>query len=143
MNWGKWIVTSFVLFAGFIATLVFVCVREDISLVNKDYYKDELVYEDQLVRLKNAESLMHKPIIGIDSQRYLVVQFDQFPDLQKGELLLFCPSNARLDKKIDIRSSHENIQRFDLVRIPKGMYKARLRWTMNDKEYYTETVISI
>jgi hypothetical protein len=40
MNWGKWIIVSFVLFAGFIGTLVTVCVRQDISLVSKDYYKE-------------------------------------------------------------------------------------------------------
>ena len=57
MNWGKSIILAFVLFAGFIATLVVVCVREDISLVSKDYYKEELLYQDQIQRLNNASQL--------------------------------------------------------------------------------------
>ena len=54
MNWGKSIVLSFVLFAAFIVTLVTVCLRQDISLVSKEYYKEELQYENQLTRLKKC-----------------------------------------------------------------------------------------
>ena len=45
MNWGKSIVLSFILFAAFIGTLVTVCIRQDISLVSKDYYEEELQYD--------------------------------------------------------------------------------------------------
>ena len=47
MNFGKWIVVAFVFFSLFIGTLVTVCVRQDISLVSTDYYKEELIYQDQ------------------------------------------------------------------------------------------------
>jgi hypothetical protein len=46
----------FILFAAFIGTLVTVCLRQDISLVSKDYYKEELQYENQLTRLKKCLS---------------------------------------------------------------------------------------
>ena len=52
MNWGKSIVLAFVLFAVFIGVLVAVCVREDISLVSRNYYNEELDYQT-----KNASGL--------------------------------------------------------------------------------------
>jgi hypothetical protein len=42
MSWGKWIVVSFLLFAGFIATLVTICMKEDVGLVSSSYYDEEL-----------------------------------------------------------------------------------------------------
>ena len=63
MDFGKWIVVAFVLFAVFIGTLVTVCVRQDISLVSKEYYKEELAYQDQIVRIANTEKLGLKPKI--------------------------------------------------------------------------------
>jgi len=141
MNWGKWIVVSFVLFAIFIGTLVTVCVRQDISLVTKDYYQDELAYQDQLDRISNTTELSQKPSIAVTGDAHLKVSFDQFEKIEKGELQLFCPSNAKLDKYYDVVASEELEQYFSLGDLPKGMYRARLHWTMSDKEFYIEEVI--
>ena len=54
MNWGKWIIVSFVLFAAFIGILVVICVRQDISLVSKNYYQEELAYQQQIDRMNNG-----------------------------------------------------------------------------------------
>jgi len=63
MNIGKWIVVAFVLFAAFIGTLVVVCVRQDVSLVSRDYYRQELAYQNQIQRLNNTAALLEKPVI--------------------------------------------------------------------------------
>ena len=60
MNWGKSIVLAFILFAVFIGVLVFVCVREDVSLVSKNYYKDDLEYQSQIDRVRNTDELAKK-----------------------------------------------------------------------------------
>jgi hypothetical protein len=132
MNWGKWIVVSFVLFAGFIATLVTVCVRQDISLVSKDYYQEELVYQDQIGRIENASLLAKRPSIKIIDKNTLEISFDQFDKIEKGELQLFRPSDAAMDKKF-----------FSTDSMQKGMYRARMMWTMGEKEFFIEEVIFI
>ena len=141
MNWGKWIVVSFILFAAFIATLVTVCVREDISLVTKDYYKDELVYQSQIDRLNNAEQLSQKPVISITGNDFVRVAFNTTEKIDRGELQLFCPSNERFDRHFDITSLTNNEQYFSVGDLQKGMYRARLSWSMNGKEFYMEEVI--
>jgi hypothetical protein len=140
MNWGKWIVVSFIFFAAFIATLVVVCVRQDINLVSKDYYKDELAYQDQITRLNNAAGLASKPEIALINND-LQVSFSKFNLVQHGELKLFRPSNEKFDQRFNLTT--DSIQRFVLKDINKGMYRARLRWTMEDKEYYLEKIIII
>jgi hypothetical protein len=141
MNFGKWIVVAFVLFALFIGTLVVVCVRQDISLVSQDYYKDELVYQDQVSRISNTLALADKPKITKVNSVTLRVSFAQ--PVAHGELKLFCPSNPKMDKNFIIASSENNSQLFDLQFLQKGMYRAKIFWTMNKKEYFYEEVISI
>lgn len=141
MNWGKWIIVSFVLFAAFIATLVTVCVREDISLVSKDYYKEELAYQDQIGRIRNASLLAKRPSIKVIDKNTLQVEFDQFSEIDKGELQLFRPSDAGMDKRFPFNASPTSFQQFSTESLEKGMYRARMLWTMGEKEFFIEEVI--
>jgi hypothetical protein len=142
MNIGKWIVVAFVLFAVFIGTLVAVCLREDISLVSKDYYKEELVYQDQIQRLNNTARLKEKPLIKV-VDKTLQVEFNQMRLVEAGELKLFCPSNDRMDRNFQVKPFGQPIQFFDLHALQKGMYRAKMHWKMNGQEFYLEEVIYI
>jgi hypothetical protein len=140
MHFGKWIVISFVIFALFIGTLVTLCVREDISLVSKDYYKEELEYQQQLQRLNNTENLQQKPIIKFTGHE-LKISWGEVIKIEKGEMKLFCPSNANLDKQFNLQPESE--QTFEMISLKKGLYKVKLFWSMGGKEYYYEQEIYI
>ena len=140
MNWGKGIVLSFVLFALFIGVLVTICVRQDVSLVATDYYKQELDYQQQIDRSVNTDQLEIKPEISIVNNS-LQVYYRNFSAVQTGELKLFRPSNAASDMVFEIKATPDTLQVFDLSAQQEGMYKARLKWSMNDKEYYLEEVV--
>jgi hypothetical protein len=139
MNFGKWIVVAFILFAVFIGTLVAVCLRQEVNLVSKNYYQEELAYQDQIERIKNTNHLAEKPrITKRDGE--LHVTFNDDLKIQKGQLILFCPSNLNMDKEYNISG---NAQLFDITSLQPGMYKAKLLWTMGGKEYFLEQVIYI
>lgn len=140
MNWGNWIVISFVLFAMFIATLVTVCARQDISLVTRDYYQEELAYQDQIDRINNTLELKNRPsVIKVDNK--IQVNFDQFPRVERGRLTLFCPSDPAYDRSFQLSPSSSSVQVFDPGNTKNGMYRARLQWEMDGKEFYTEEII--
>ena len=142
MNFGKWIVVAFILFAVFIGTLVAVCVKQDVNLVSKDYYKDELRYQDQIERINNTNRLVEKPsIVKIDGK--LQVNFSDEQKIQKGELKLFCPSNPKMDRNYHISATDGNTQLFEIASLLPGMYKAKLLWIMAGKEYFLEQIIYI
>ena len=143
MNWGKSIVLSFILFAAFIGTLVTVCLRQDISLVSKDYYKEELQYENQLTRLKNVSQLSSKPVIKVLENKTIQITFDRFNDMENGELRLFRPSDSSKDKKYSIVPTSNATQEFPTTDLTPGMYRAKMQWTMNGKEFFLEEVIFI
>lgn len=140
MNFGKWIIVAFVVFAAFIGTLVTVCMREDISLVSKDYYKDELAYQDQITRINNTAELSRKPTLKIVESKFLEVTFNQNLPIEKATLKLFCPSNPAHDETFEL--SGNNRQVVELTDIHKIMFKGKLLWKMDGKEFYTEEVIN-
>jgi hypothetical protein len=142
MNIGKWIVVAFVLFAAFIATLVTICIRQDISLVSKEYYKEELDYQHQMERLANTAALEKKPDIKVVDHK-LQVTFSYVDKVEIGELKLFCPSNAKMDKTYTIEASDQPVRFFELPVLQKGMYRAKLFWRMDGKEFYQEEIIYI
>ena len=140
MNWGKSIIVVFVLFALFIGTLVTVCVRQDVSLVAPDYYKQELDFQKQIERSRNAAQLALKPEICVHDYQ-LQVSFANFSKVEKGEVKLFRPSDVKLDKTFSLQSTTNSIQTFDITTQQSGMYKASMRWIMDGKEYFVEETI--
>jgi hypothetical protein len=143
MNWGKSIILAFILFAGFIAALVTVCVREDISLVTKDYYKEELAYQQQIERITNSANLLTKPAIVLENKNVLKITYSDFARVEKGTLKLFRPSDPAMDKQFEIENSTGTAQYFSMEGMQAGMYRARVQWTMDGKEFYLEEIIQL
>lgn len=141
MNIGKWIVVTFVCFAIFIASLVVICVREDISLVSPNYYAEELVYQDQIDRLNNTAALPQKPSIRIVDHT-VRVDFKQQEPIEGAVLRLFCPSDQTMDRSFPITTVNGK-QTFALGTIRSGMYRVKLNWVMQNKAFYWEEEIYI
>ncbi len=139
MNFGRWILVAFIFFALFMTTLVTVCVKEDIGLVSKNYYADELVYQQKLDQVKNASQLSTQPKISVEGS-LLKIDFGGVGQIQKGQLALLCPSDPSKDQQFEIAST-EGEQTFQLRENGHGLYRAGLKWIMDDKEYYVEKVI--
>jgi hypothetical protein len=140
MNWGKWIIVSFVFFTLFIGTLVTVCMRQDMSLVSPDYYKQELAYQQQINRKQHGNALSIKPTI-VASQGKLLVTYPDFGRVTSGELKLFRPSDERLDQTFQIQTGTESTQTFNINQPQRGTYKASLSWSVGEMEYFIEETL--
>lgn len=130
---------SFVLFTVFIAALVTVCVRQDISLVRPDYYQEELMHQRKMTLIQNAKTLEALPVISV-TENFLTVSFPDFDKVDKGEIQLLRPSDVKLDRKFALRAG-EKEQQFPLGVWSKGLYRASMQWTMEGKEFYYERII--
>lgn len=143
MNWGKGIIAAFVFFAIFIGVLVAVTMREDIGLVSKNYYAEEIEYQEQLDRKNNAERLENKPEISIEENQLLKVYFPSVSMVEGGEVKLFRPSEDKLDQRFELRASSDSVQVFSINPLKKGSYRIKLKWAMEGKEYYIEKLVVI
>jgi len=143
MNIGKWIIVTFVLFAMFIGTLVVICIKQDISLVSKQYYRDELIYGDQVQRIANSKQLKQQPSFRMENKRDLVMDFGQDVVIQGGTLTLFRPSDETMDQQFEVNASSGSKQVFRIAALHPGMYRLKVRWVMDGKEFYVEDVLYV
>ncbi len=142
MDWGKSIVVAFVLFAAFITALVIICIRQDVNLVAKDYYNQELQYQKQIDRIDQTAALISKPSIAIENGM-VRVDYADFQKVEGGVLELFRPSDPLQDKKFSMNASNTGVQFFSTEGMQKGMYKARMKWTMMGTEFFVEQQVTL
>lgn len=57
MSWGVRITALYLAFVALIVTLVFVSANQDIELESKDYYAQELKYQQRINALNNSNDL--------------------------------------------------------------------------------------
>ncbi len=143
MNWGKGIVLAFILFAGFLAIMITIMMRQDIGLVSKNYYAEDLAFQDQYERKQNTERLEVKPEITIEQSQYLKIYFPSKSYVEEGEVKLFRPSSDKLDQEIQLIASADSVQVFPLRPLEHGAYRVKMKWRIEGKEYYMEKIIFI
>lgn len=139
MNFGKWIFVSFVAFAGYIGTLVVITMREDVNLVSREYYAEELAYQEKLDRKENANALPQKPTIKFSGSE-VIVTFDPSVSFDNGVVILQRPSDSSMDLKFPLQPGvHE--QRYTTDKLKTGLYRASVTWNAQGKGYYVEQLI--
>jgi hypothetical protein len=136
----KWVVGAFVFFGLFIGSLVVICVREDVNLVSKDYYQQELNHQDKITRQVNANQLEEQPQLSFENNSVRLL-FPFSSTMEKGELHVMRPSDDRLDQQFELSAMEGDSQLFPLKVWEKGLYRVSLTWTMEGKDYYFEKVM--
>lgn len=149
MNWGKSIILVFVLFAGFIGTMVYQMTRQHIDLVSDNYYQNEIDYQQHIDRVNNARlgSLPGGPT-GLNSSATMTYQPDQqqvvfvLPNaLQKGEITFYRPGDRRQDFRVTIPAEHPVRQIIPTKTLAKGNWRVQFSWSDGQREYYKEEQI--
>ncbi len=143
-NWGTGIFIFLILF--FISIFWFVIfsftVRQD--LVEDDYYPKELEYEQQIQKQQNVTQLGEKISIRKEAEQL----FLQFPKTQaddeiKGQILVYRPSDSRLDETHNIKLNSLNEQQLNTSKFRSGKYVLKIGWSYQEKAFYQEIIIFI
>lgn len=140
MNWGHKITIVFILFAGFVATLVTICVKQDFFLVAPDYYEEELAYQQQIDKMKNFQLLNEKPTLT-KSEGQVILSFPSQLSVEQGEIHFFRPSHAGLDQKFEIKLNTAGQQVFEQSQFNSGLWKTKLSWKDQQHSYFNESTI--
>ena len=137
MNWGKSIVLVFIVFAGFIGTMVVQMSRERIDLVRDDYYQDELAYQQHIDRVANARRFDPATYIQYrsDSRQIEVTMPDS---LKEGTLTLYRPADRQQDDQQVLSSGMPAQLTIPMQNKPGGLWRAQLNWSDGKQAYYTE-----
>jgi nitrogen fixation protein FixH len=142
LNWGYSIIVVFVLFAGFIGTMVYFMTAEKIDLVREDYYQKELEFQKQIKKSSNTANLKTKVAMTYLPESNELNIF--FPTrVVNGEVKFFRPSDKKMDVDIPLKSLKENPLHLSTQKLNKGYWKVQVIWTDGTKEYFSEQELFI
>jgi len=144
MSWGIKITILYTGFVILISSLVFISATNKSELVAKDYYAQELKYQDRIDALDNEKRLQ----ISIEHEITANVIILTYPQSEinktfNGEILFFRPSDASKDLKLKLKFSENGKQLIEKSKLIKGIYKMCITWKNNNTTFYKEEIITI
>jgi hypothetical protein len=144
LNWGHKLVLVFIVFAGMMLFLAYKCVQTNFDLVSKEYYKDELVYQQVIDGSNRANNLSEKVLLVQQEKNIILSLPGEMKGLKtSGNILFYYPADAHRDRKIELTVSTDATQVIPTKDFMPGNYTAKISWTANDKFYYSEQPVSI
>ncbi len=144
MNWGSWIVVSFILFAIGTFVMVYISISTNVDLVIDDYYEKELKYQDHIELVKSTNALEQKVDMEFTASS-LLIKFPNIDNSDKysGTVYFFRPSDKRGDFEKDVIIDSTYSQSFSTSIFAKGFWRAKISWNVGNQQYYSELPIII
>ena len=146
MHWGYRIALVYTAFVFFMLFLVYRAFQESFDLVTPNYYQEELRHQEKIDQKALAQALgADKPSLRIDAQGLQIIFKPELLEaVEGGEIYLFRPSDARLDKRMALKPALETgQQRIALADLEQGVYEVQLAWQMNKQAYFLQERIYV
>src|SRR5690606_2998013 len=127
-----------------IGTLVFRSMRVKVDLVSKDYYKEELAYQQVIDSKNNAQALSSPVKINRVEEGVLIeLPYEMHGRSVTGNLWFYCPSNSLKDKKLPLQVDEEGRQLVPLSFTSGGNYILKMDWATEGRHYFQEARVAI
>lgn len=144
MNWGYKLMLVFIAFGCFIGFMVYRCIRNPISLVSTEYYKDELNYQQVIDGTKSSYKLSTQVRVWHDQDHIQLQLPAEMKELAPaGSVWFYCASDGKKDRKFPLATDKEGVQLFALDTFSKGKYLVKVEWKAGKVNYYTEKELNI
>jgi hypothetical protein len=112
--------------------------HQTFELVSKDYYKDELRYQDKIDGMNNANKIGNV-VIKANGDKVSIQLPKEVQGLAlTGEALFYCPDNSLNDRKIPLQVNDDGLMLIEKSKVAKANYQVKLNWQMGNDKYYTE-----
>jgi len=143
MNWGYKLMFAFIAFAGMMLYLVFRSFGTNFELVEKDYYKNELAYQQVIDGTDRAYMLRSLPEL-FQSGPGITLRMPAEMKNKKltGSVWFYCAYDSKKDKKFTLETDSNGIQVFNNAP-SAGTYKVKIEWNNGDENFYVEKSITI
>lgn len=136
-------ILAFLAFCGYIGFLVYSCTQTNFDLVSKEYYKDEIVYQQVIDGTNRANALSSKINLVKENGHFtLRLPAELQSKKVKGTVWFYCTAAAGRDRKVDFESFADMPLEIRQPLLP-GNYTAKIGWYAEEKYYYAEQPIAI
>ena len=144
MNWGNKLLVTFIVFGLGMFYLVYRSMRTNYDLVEKDYYKNELRYQQVIDATARTNGLTAPVSMEQTSEG---VQLQLPPEMKNktvtGDIWFYCAYDAARDRKLPLQTDTGARQLIPLTAVKPGNYTVKINWTESGKSYYAEKTMTI
>ena len=145
--WPLAVIVYFVVFIFGIITFTTFATRQKHDLVSPDYYEDEVRFQQQIERATrtrglpgNAAAVTYQP----DEHRLAIkLPVPSGSSRPSGTIQLYRPADASLDRKLPLALDADGVQRIDTRQLKSGLWKVRVIWPAESREFSIEQAVII
>lgn len=143
-NWGTGIVLALLTMITGMIVLVSIAVRQDYDLVDKDYYRKSVNYQQHIERVKNNEALYEKIQLKLSGDS-LILSFPRLTDHTgySGEIHFYSPVEEKRDLTLKVQPDSSYLQKVELSTLKAGRYQLKIDWEAKGTGYYQEEEIAV
>jgi nitrogen fixation protein FixH len=132
LHWGNALALWFVFFGIFIGVLVVGSFRENIDLIEENYYEQEVKYPARMADMQRSMNLEQQPFLAKADNGSLALVLPYASELI-GKAVFKRPDNANLDFNLEL-SSGENL--IEKERMIGGSWIIQVEWEMDGVNYF-------
>lgn len=138
ITWGTKLVAFTILFMCFIIFMIVKMVKQDVALIETDYYEKGENYQATIDESMGADSLILFEIINVNSQTVLRLKNIANKPISNAQLNLKYLANKTKDKTFEVQISDSIPTNIDITNFEKGNWVGKLNWTDNSGKHYLE-----
>lgn len=136
ISWGTGIVIAIVIFMTItLATVVFM-MNQDVDLVSDDYYEKGIKYQEQIDMENRSQRLKDNVKMEWSGGMFEISFPDEFyGQILSGQIFFYRPSDSKKDFRLPLNLT-ERKQYIPVQGLEKGLWRVKLNWNLNNKDYY-------
>jgi hypothetical protein len=144
LNWGHKITLAFSAFVLLMFTLVYKSMKTDFQLVTKEYYKDELAYQQVIDGTNRANKLKGNVQVAQTKDGLSI----QLPAEMKGKnisgnIWLYCSSDDKKDRRLELVIDENGKHMITDKSILPANYLLNVTLKADELSYYNEQRIEV
>ncbi|MEK7685929.1 MAG: FixH family protein [Verrucomicrobiota bacterium] len=144
--WPVAIIAFFALFISATLGLVIFTSFHRMELVSKDYYEQEIKYQDQIERLNRTQRIRSRVALSYDpvkQQITITMPPEHTRRHVEGRIHFYRPSAAGLDREVKLECGTDGLQVVNAANLRPGLWKVRVFWTAGQEEYFYDQMVVI
>ncbi|MDR3456689.1 MAG: FixH family protein [Verrucomicrobiae bacterium] len=142
--WPLGIIGAFICLIVGLTTVVAIAVTHRETLVNNNYYEQELKFQDQIdsiARTQKSGAAIH--FDAASARLTITLPAAHLAQKFSGTIELYRPSESKLDREFPLEPKADGTQTLNLSQLTTGLWVARARWEAGGEKYFLEEKISL
>ncbi len=144
MNWGHKIAIVIVIFLVGMLSMVYFALQQTNEMIDDQYYQKEMAYQQVIDAQQNLQDISDDNLVSQTMyEMVFTLPTGTYEKLEKGNIELIRNDSKSKDVQLAIVPNGSNRRVIAKSTLSKGIYKARIRWTSDKKEFYKEESVYV